>query len=637
MGGNPRRKVTFDGNSALFSLGSFAAPPRGSPTAQAKATGDCQSIAFPGQLESGGGLGRERNVGDVGEASLDILLEPDARAEEPWHCDGPCNSEQDTEGWRCPGGHRFCIPCLKSSLETSTLPRCLDAQCGYELCEVDLEMLSLPAERLDDFRRARLQSVIEELCATPGRDGTLNGCSPVDAPPPPFTVMEPIDPSGRRPSYTTSREVVVLCPNRACDQTVRVQRGGRRFRHVCDCGAPPFCARCREVPYHYHGQCSELQAMREQWLSWVSQAEDRASCFGSPSTSAAAYDEQVQALRAAICRRAELEADEKWKEQNCRLCPSCRQPVPKVVEGDVVLCQQSCASGSQDPPGCGCTFRWSEACPYEALVESRPLPQGRPSSSEGGVDAESRRRRAAETRHVFVDCSLCGSGGDGIVGLRFRCLHCKSFSVCAACEPKLAEVHEKEHVFEIVAEAAFSWEAIRLPVGTLARTVRKGETLPWGTFEEGEARVLPEGLTGKVGQAVSCPVQRVRRKKRGTWGYQVHFEGMPCARSPSSPQPSAAAAAAGDCGPIAATIVEVPAVHLEPVLATRAAAEELLQRALREEGIENRCRKQAQQAQPQAPRQPHRSAAKHPSVGSEKASERHGSWRHNLFEYSDSD
>lgn len=548
------------------------------------------------RLYEGLEAGQLEAVGNV-MAGMEILLESDTVTDQRWVC-GICDTEQGTEGWRCPEGHRSCAACMRQHIQVAALPRCLAGQCCHELSEADFKVLGMPAERLEAFRQARLQNAIEELCATPGRDHAASSSS---AGPPTSNISSP---TGVAAAHTG--EVVVNCPNKHCQCTVLVQRGGRRFRHACSCGSPPFCARCREVPYHYHAQCSELQALRERWLSWVS-AEDRA-CLQASESSSRAYDEQVQALRAGICRRAELEANEKGKEQNCRLCPHCRQPNSKAAEGSTVVCGQQTESGAERP-GCGATFRWRDAPHYEALVESRPLPQ---------LSTDEARVRGRQTRHVFVNCSLCGSGGDGIVGLRFRCIHCQHFSVCADCEPKLPEVHEHGHVFEIFFGADFAWEGVHLPPGTAVRTVRRGETLPWGTLEDGEARVLPESLVGKVSFAVSCPSQRMRRRKRGTWGYHVEFEAFSfeCDDGYS-----------GACSEPRA--VEVAAVHLEPVLASRAAAEELLSRALREEELESRCRKQE--------RAQSLSARVSLPGGDGKASERLRSWRQTLFQYSDSD
>lgn len=74
-------------------------------------------------------------------------------------------------------------------------------------------------------------------------------------------------------------------------------------------------------------------------------------------------------------------------------------------------------------------------------------------------------------RHFFTQCTFCGSNGKCIVGPRFRCIHCPAFDCCLKCEPRLADDHPADHVFEILFECEFDWEkaGVQLPLGTRAR------------------------------------------------------------------------------------------------------------------------------------------------------------------------
>eukprot|EP00913_Durusdinium_trenchii_P035692 g33397.t1 len=36
----------------------------------------------------------------------------------------------------------------------------------------------------------------------------------------------------------------------------------------CGCGAAPVCTACGVTPYHYHGQCEDVQSLRARWLAW---------------------------------------------------------------------------------------------------------------------------------------------------------------------------------------------------------------------------------------------------------------------------------------------------------------------------------------------------------------------------------
>merc|ERR1712113_592026 len=68
--------------------------------------------------------------------------------------------------------------------------------------------------------------------------------------------------------------------------------------------------------------------------------------------------------------------------------------------------------------------------------------------------------------HPFVNCTMCGSGGQGIAGLRFRCIHCENFSACSVCEPQLSVLHSTDHVFEIMYESDYDWTGVIFPNDT---------------------------------------------------------------------------------------------------------------------------------------------------------------------------
>lgn len=293
-----------------------------------------------------------------------------------------------------------------------------------------------------------------------------------------------------------------------------------------------------------------------------------------------------------MARHVELEQDELWKEVHCRLCPVCQRPIEKTEGCDQMVCGQN-AHGGNVQPGCGCSFKWSEATPYKNESQSQPLPE---------MSVDEIRCRGKATLHAFINCDLCGSSdGRGIIGPRFRCLHCPDFNVCLACEPQLASAHAQGHVLRSFSKQNLS--GLQLPVDTAVRTIRHCESLPWGMDGEiGESReeiaaiasggrdpaapeeaivpplgvglapaaLLPEGLVGKILEVTQPPPrdrQHVRRR-RLVWGYRVKFE---------SSVPA-----------MAEMEVRVPAVHLEPVLTSNSAAEELIQQALKAQAEEMR-------------------------------------------------
>jgi len=507
-----------------------------------------------------------------------------------WEC-GVCFVVQEQLGWRCPSGHRYCSECMRCHVDSVQFPKCPTPGCGYELKERDLQLLSVPAGRVETFREGKLRGAIDALSgATGAADGGAN------------------------------QDVLLRCPNHSCTNAVLV--GRERRRYACSCGAAPFCTSCRQ-PHHYHAACSDIQAVRQQWLQWVTGG--REAHFGSARASAS-FEAQARALREAADRHAELEKDEEWKSRHCRLCPACSRPVQKLEGCSSMVCGTD-AHGGNEQQGCGVSFDWSSAPRYKVHVERRERPM---------VTAEDTRCRGHDTLHAFVDCSLCGSRGQGIVGPRFRCVHCESFDVCKDCEPRLAELHDPSHVFEILFESDFEWGGVRLPEGTRVRLVRRGGVLP--TSLAGESPKL-EGLCGKIVVKKTEKSSRKRPREthhifewqsdRGHWHryhpdacaviadaaeqgarrVQLHVHGTRYmidlasmqqrnmatggrravrgvadpARTEAATQTKSGSAETYDVALDEGTLVMVPGIHLEPLLKSRAEAESLLDRALSEQ------------------------------------------------------
>lgn len=373
--------------------------------------------------------------------------------EQPWDC-AVCFGTQEEQGWNCPSGHKYCGDCMKRHIESVGFPRCPSIKCGYELVERDFLDLQVPTKRLEAFRSAKLQGAVDVL-------GKPNGAR---------------------------ADEVIRCPNSACQNAVLVPRGAR-LRYECACHAEPFCTSCRQAPYHYHAACADVQQHRQRWLDWVSGGRDK--YFGLAKASRV-YEGQALALKQGLERHQELEADEKWKEEKCRQCPHCGRPVQKLEGCASMVCGTDAHGGNQQQ-GCGQPFSWPEAKKYTAqLGPARKLPE---------ITSEDVRCRGHDTLHAFVDCGLCGR--NGIRGPRFRCLHCPSFDACQTCEVGLFDVHEANHVFEIMLESDFAWGGIRLPLGTRVRAVRRGEVLPLD-LELTEKKSL-EGLCGTILAAPLAP------------------------------------------------------------------------------------------------------------------------------------
>mmetsp|Transcript_44501 Transcript_44501/g.82802 ORF Transcript_44501/g.82802 Transcript_44501/m.82802 type:complete len:659 (+) Transcript_44501:63-2039(+) len=387
--------------------------------------------------------GDVRMVSDVVKAlrvapSPVMLLEP---GEATWEC-SICYEQQFCRGWRCPSNqHRFCTECMRQHTSAVRFPRC--PQCEYELDENDLTAIGCPPSRIDAFKAAKLMGAVDRLAG--------------------------------------KEEMLVRCSRRECTNTVVFPTSSERQRFECSvCGAVPFCTLCRQEPYHYHARCEQVQHLREQWLAWISGGR---AAYSGQMDRAAEADRRNDVLHQAIARHQELQADELWKSQNCRLCPQCSRPISKVEGCDSMMCGQNYHGGNEQP-GCGHKFNFSEATVYVAHVKPRIMP---------AIVDHNFSLRGRGAFHPFTNCSLCGK--KGLKGIRFRCIHCEKFDVCCDCEPKLGDFHKADHVFELLFESDF--RCSHFPNGTRVRLVRSDDLLPYVHYGEPETPNL-EGLVGKV-------------------------------------------------------------------------------------------------------------------------------------------
>jgi len=350
--------------------------------------------------------------------------------EELWCCQ-ICFEDQRTKGWACPEKHRFCEDCLRHHIDAVLFPSCPFVGCTYELGENDFKLLCVSTTRIESFQQAKLGCALDKLAG--------------------------------------QGETLVRCLRTECEYAAVVDASEGRVPFECPaCAAPAFCSQCRQVPYHYSAECSEVQDLREQWLKWLSGGRDAYHGYARKAERSELDVKQNEALQDAIKRHNELEADELWKARHCRLCPHCSRPVVKIDGCNQMVCGRDYHGGEQQQ-GCGSSFKWQAADSYVARVERKGLPD---------MSKEELQVRGSGVFHPFIDCTLCGTEDAcaGIAGLRFRCLHCKDFDVCGDCEPRLGSEHNPEHVFEIMFESEFEWNF--LPKGTKVRLVRDGDSLP---------------------------------------------------------------------------------------------------------------------------------------------------------------
>jgi hypothetical protein len=133
-----------------------------------------------------------------------------------------------------------------------------------------------------------------------------------------------------------------------------------------------------------------------------------------------------------------LQADEQYKAQRCRRCPSCNRVVEKIDGCDAMLCGRNYHGGDQQQ-GCGARFNWTQARAYDPDTGRRPdMP-----SFEQAAPEEAAQHRHMVGPDVPVCCDECS---EPIVGPRAECVHCASHERCIRCH---FEPHPQNHVFRL--------------------------------------------------------------------------------------------------------------------------------------------------------------------------------------------
>jgi len=103
------------------------------------------------------------------------------------------------------------------------------------------------------------------------------------------------------------------------------------------------------------------------------------------------------------------------------------------------VCGRDTDGGGNIQNGCGQSFDWRSAPPYQAEIPDQ--------SAIDRIIVEAPARAEGVVHDCF--CSRCRSQ---ISGIRFRCLHCLRFNLCSGCEA-VEHTHDKDHVFQILSSA----------------------------------------------------------------------------------------------------------------------------------------------------------------------------------------
>lgn len=245
----------------------------------------------------------------------------------------------------------------------------------------------------------------------------------------------------------------IACPSPGCLNAVVPSTPGELEKCKCEeCGVE-FCSLCKDV-FHYEVSCQEARSVGNAWDVWL--REGREKHMRVMAMEDAKWKQRLQhyhtlrdkhskEVEAAMARRAELQKDEEWKEQHCRICPHCKRPVEKLEGCDLMRCGYDVDTKANQQNGCGEKFYWTKAEPYKASASGGPQ---LPAFDER---APRRERRAFEIcPGIALSCSDCGKA---LFDIAFRCINCcGQYTICAVCEvekPK-GEHGGGQHVFRVL-------------------------------------------------------------------------------------------------------------------------------------------------------------------------------------------
>lgn len=165
-------------------------------------------------------------------------------------------------------------------------------------------------------------------------------------------------------------------------------RRGQRI--TCPVCGTEFCSNCNGTPYHFHCDCDALLGHLQAWMDWAKPGGRRDTFIAEDKAlqEVIAQNTKKREAEEAELRKAleALQADELYKEKNCRLCPKCSRIIERVqlfvvhihtatitpiFFSQVSGCDHMmCGDGTQK--GCGSSFNWRTAPKYKANVSVPP-------------------------------------------------------------------------------------------------------------------------------------------------------------------------------------------------------------------------------------------------------------------------
>jgi len=304
----------------------------------------------------------------------------------------------------CPSSHRFCYDCFRHFATQATqegkLVTCPETGCKYTLTITDMTEVGLEEEIVRRYDKTLLQQALREMQA-------------------------------------------VGCPTRNCGNFIVPSSTDEREPCLCTKCGFEFCSLCQKK-YHWRTTCAEVPEVEQRWLWWETQGrnqywhqkveheEQYLRQLQTYIQAKSVHDKNLRELQERMRQEGE---DERWKAENCRMCPQCGRTINKMEGCDAMRCGTDFHGGNIQN-GCGAKFSWGDAHPYRPSINQRTVGDLNVQRPEG-VDAAD---------NGPYECELCG---EPIKGLRFSCLNCRFHDVCEECESSGIATHQG-HTFKII-------------------------------------------------------------------------------------------------------------------------------------------------------------------------------------------
>ncbi|CAF0935591.1 unnamed protein product [Rotaria sordida] len=242
-------------------------------------------------------------------------------------------------------------------------------------------------------------------------------------------------------AYSSRTRGIIKCPNQNCLWIAEAADPNERFRVTCPICNKEFCSLCNQQ-YHYRTTCQQLPQITQRWFFWCQTERGRYLTMRAQQDAAYATqlsdynrqnNENENRNRDLRRRYDELMNDEKYKADNCRLCPQCKRVVQRLEGCDSMVCGQD-AHGGNLQSGCGAKFNWAQAQQYNAAATPQPKQ----------VILDLPKPENPVVHHNGVKCDHCQND---VVGIRFDCVHCPSLTYCEKCEQQATLDHSRENQF----------------------------------------------------------------------------------------------------------------------------------------------------------------------------------------------